>query len=364
MELLPLDSPPATDLSVVIPVFNEQDSIDLLLESVDRALTDPVKEPWPTHDSVILPFSRRLRCEIIVVDDGSDDQTVERALAKAPSLRVPLRVIALRRNFGQTAAMQAGIDAAEGELIATLDGDLQNDPADIPRMVDHLIQNDLDLLVGRRQKRKDAVLLRKIPSWIANRLIGKVTGVNLRDYGCSLKIYRASVIKQVRLMGEMHRFIPAWVASVTRPSRIGEIPVTHHARQFGQSKYGISRTIRVLLDLLSVLFFMKFRARPGHFFGTVGLAVGLLGMTMLSVVFASKFALGQAIGTRPMLLMGVFATLSSIQFVCFGVMAEMLSRLHSGGTQPTYFVAETHRFESSPSSGERSDAEPSTRQAG
>ena len=148
-------------------------------------------------------------------------------------------------------------------------------------------------------------------------------------------------------MGEMHRFIPAWVASVTKPSRIGEIPVAHHARQYGKSKYGISRTIRVLLDLLSVLFFMKFRARPGHFFGTVGLAVGAVGMVMLGIVFASKFLLGQDIGTRPMLLTGAFAMLSSIQFICFGVMAEMLSRIHSGARQQTYVVGETHKISGS-----------------
>jgi len=326
------------DLSVVVPVYNEQDSIGVLLESINRALTTEHFH----GDGDILSMHRPKHCEIIVVDDGSSDATVANALAIAATLQIPTRVIALRRNFGQTAAMQAGIDAADGELIATLDGDLQNDPADIPRMVDHLIRHDLDLLVGRRQKRKDAVLLRKIPSWIANRLIGRVTGVNLRDYGCSLKIYRGSVIRQVQLMGEMHRFIPAWVASVTRPSRIGEIPVAHHARQFGESKYGISRTVRVLLDLLSVLFFMKFRARPGHFFGTVGLSVGAVGLVMLGIVFVSKFGFGQDIGTRPMLLMGAFAMLSSIQFICFGVMAEMLSRNHSGAAQRTYLIGETH----------------------
>jgi glycosyltransferase involved in cell wall biosynthesis len=161
-----------------------------------------------------------------------------------------VRVIRFRRNFGQTAAMQAGFDAARGALIATLDGDLQNDPADIPRMVDELIERDLDLLQGWRRDRQDALVMRKIPSRIANRLIGRVTGVELHDYGCSLKVYRAEVIKEVRLFGEMHRFIPIWVAGVTAPERMGETVVTHRARQFGASKYGISRTFRVLLDLL------------------------------------------------------------------------------------------------------------------
>ncbi|WP_288372368.1 FAD-dependent oxidoreductase, partial [uncultured Marinobacter sp.] len=169
---------------------------------------------------------------------------------------------------------KSGIDEARGYLIATLDGDLQNDPNDIPRMVAHLIERDLDLLTGWRKNRKDDLFLRKIPSRIANRLIGKITGVRINDYGCSLKIYKSSVIKQVRLYGEMHRFIPAWVAAVVPPSRIGEIVVNHNARVAGESKYGISRTFRVILDLLSVYFFMRYRARPGHFFGSIGLALG------------------------------------------------------------------------------------------
>ena len=180
-----------------------------------------------------------------------------------------------------------------GRLIATLDGDLQNDPADIIPMVQHLERHDLDLLVGRRKNRQDGLVLRLIPSWIANRLIARVTGVRIRDYGCSLKIYRASVIKQVRLMGEMHRFIPAWVASVTHPSRIGELEVSHRPRQFGESKYGISRTIRVLIDLLSVLFFLKYRARPGHFFGTLGLLVGMVGTAMLERSCSRNMVLGR-----------------------------------------------------------------------
>ena len=197
------------------------------------------------------------------------------ALEGANDFEYSIKVVQLQRNFGQTAAMQAGIDTAAGEIIVTLDGDLQNDPADIPRMIAHLQEHDLDLLVGWRARRKDKLILRKIPSWIANRLIGKITGVRLHDYGCSLKVYRTTVIKQVRLLGEMHRFIPAWVAAVVPSSRIGEIEVSHHARVHGQSKYGISRSIRVILDLLSVLFFMRYRARPGHFFGTIGLTAWL-----------------------------------------------------------------------------------------
>ncbi len=282
-------------------------------------------------------------CEIILVDDGSTDRTVERAVAASSTIPIPVRVISLQRNFGQTAAMQAGIDASSGRLIATLDGDLQNDPADIPMMVEHLEASGLDLLVGRRKNRQDGMFLRLIPSWIANRLIARVTGVKISDYGCSLKIYRSSVIKQVRLMGEMHRFIPAWVALVTHPSRIGEIDVRHRAREYGTSKYGISRTIRVILDLMSVLFFMRFRARPGHFFGTVGLVIGMFGAVMLGSLLVAKYGLGQDIGTRPMLIVGSLAMLSSVQFICFGIMAEMLSRVYYESTdKATYVTREVH----------------------
>ncbi|GAA5508260.1 glycosyltransferase family 2 protein [Novipirellula caenicola] len=318
--------PDAIQLSIVIPLYNEEESVGPLIAAL--------KETFAEEPS---------RLEIILVDDGSIDQTYSNATAAADASGLPIHIVSLYRNFGQTAAMQAGIDAAQGRLIATLDGDLQNDPADIPKMVAHLEANQLDLLVGRRKKRQDGFLLRLVPSWIANRLIAKVTGVQIRDYGCSLKIYRASVIKQVKLIGEMHRFIPAWVAAVTHPSRISEIEVRHQARQYGSSKYGISRTIRVVLDLLSVLFFMKYRARPGHFFGSVGLFVGAIGMLMLGSLGVAKFAFGQDIGTRPMLLIGTIATLSSLQLICFGVMAEMLSRIYyQSSSQPGYFTRHHH----------------------
>ncbi|TWU43225.1 Undecaprenyl-phosphate 4-deoxy-4-formamido-L-arabinose transferase [Novipirellula aureliae] len=319
---------PTIDLSVVIPLYNEEESVGPLLSAVRDAFVD-----------------QSLIYELVLVDDGSTDQTYTAAIQASESTEMSVRIVSLQRNFGQTAAMQAGIDAANGSLIATLDGDLQNDPADIPKMVEHLKSNGLDLLVGRRKKRQDGLFLRLIPSWIANRLIAKVTGVRIHDYGCSLKIYRASVIKQVNLMGEMHRFIPAWVAAVTHPSRIGEIDVNHKAREFGTSKYGISRTIRVVLDLLSVLFFMRYRARPGHFFGSVGLVVGAIGSVMLGTVFVEKFVFGHDIGSRPMLLMGAVAMLSSLQLICFGVMAEMIARLsNQSNRQDSYFVR--HQYSS------------------
>jgi glycosyltransferase involved in cell wall biosynthesis len=335
------------DLSVVIPLMNEEESVVALLERLDEVLaprhgakTDKgvqpagYSNPWLRLSESAEP----ILCEIILVDDGSTDRTCERAVEACSGMSVPTRVISLQRNFGQTAAMQAGIDAATGRLIATLDGDLQNDPADIPMMVDHLESEGLDLLCGRRKNRQDGMFLRLIPSWIANRLISRVTGVKISDYGCSLKVYRSSVIKQVRLMGEMHRFIPAWVALVTDPSRIGEIDVRHRAREFGRSKYGISRTLRVILDLMSVLFFMRFRARPGHFFGAVGLVIGLLGAAMLGSLVVAKYGMGQDIGTRPMLIVGSLAMLSSIQFICFGIMAELLSRTYYEASDRTTYV--------------------------
>jgi glycosyltransferase involved in cell wall biosynthesis len=231
------------------------------------------------------------------------------------------------RNHGQTAAMQAGIDAARGAVIATLDGDLQNDPADIPRLVEEMLNQDLDLLAGKRANRQDAWLSRKLPSKIANRIIGRVTGVRITDYGCSLKVYRASVIKQVRLYGEMHRFIPVWAAMVTSPHRISESPVSHSARQFGSSNYGISRTFRVILDLLTVSFFLRYQARPGHFFGSLGLILGTIGGLMMAYLAVVKFGFGQDIGDRPLFLISILLLVFSMQFITTGIVSEMLTRI-------------------------------------
>lgn len=278
------------------------------------------------------------RWELLVVDDGSTDGTPQALHQNAKEYGAHVRVIELRRNFGQTAAMQAGIDEARGELIATLDGDLQNDPTDIPGMVDHLLEKDLDLLTGWRKNRKDDFLLRKVPSRLANRLIGKITGVRINDYGCSLKIYRSSVIKQVRLYGEMHRFIPAWVAAVVPPSRIGEVVVKHNARVAGESKYGISRTFRVILDLLSVYFFMRYRARPGHFFGSIGLALGSVGGLLMVYLSFVKFVLGEDIGSRPLFLIAVVCVIASLQFLTTGVLSELISRTYFESSQRQQYV--------------------------
>jgi hypothetical protein len=203
-------------------------------------------------------------------------------------------------------------------------------------MVDELIERDLDLLQGWRQKRQDALLLRKVPSRIANRLIGQVTGVVLNDYGCSLKVYRAEVVKNIRLYGEMHRFIPVWVAGVTSPERIGETSVAHSARQFGTSKYGISRTFRVLLDLLAAFFFLRFGARPGHFFGSIGLVFGIIGTLMMTWLGFVKFVLGEDIGSRPLLFIAILLIVAAVQLLTTGVLSEILSRTLFASAEHTH----------------------------
>ncbi|MBB1127016.1 glycosyltransferase family 2 protein [Thiospirillum jenense] len=306
-------------LSVIIPLYQEEDNVAPLLARVHEGLAS-YADPW----------------ELILVDDGSRDGTTQRLKQEMTRYGQHVRVIRFRRNFGQTAAMQAGFDAARGQVIATLDGDLQNDPADLPRMIDELFARDLDLLQGWRQRRQDALIIRKIPSRIANRLIGKVTGVRLHDYGCSLKVYRAEVIREIRLYGEMHRFIPVWIAGVTAPQRIGETVVTHRARQFGQSKYGISRTFRVLLDLLAAFFFLRFGARPGHFFGMIGIGFGVIGSLMMAHLLVVKFGLGEDIGQRPLLFISILLLITAAQLMTTGVLAELLARTFFASTDRTH----------------------------
>jgi glycosyltransferase involved in cell wall biosynthesis len=308
-------------VSIVVPLYNEVENIDPLLTYTHQVLAG-----WP-H-----PW------ELILVDDGSRDATVKQLHTVAARFNTDIKIVELQRNFGQTAAMQAGIDAATGELIVTMDGDMQNDPVDIPAMVAQLLERDLDLLSGWRRKRKDKLLIRKIPSKIANALIRRVTGVHISDYGCSLKVYRAAILKKVRLFGEMHRFIPAWFATVTKPSRIGEMEVKHNPRTLGTSKYGISRVFRVIIDLLTVLFFQRYQTRPGHFFGAFGLTVGLIGFVILTYLAGIKFILGEDIGSRPLLFVGVLCIIASFQFLTTGVLAELLARNYFGSTANTPYT--------------------------
>jgi glycosyltransferase involved in cell wall biosynthesis len=307
-------------LSVVVPLYNEEENVAPLVEQLHEALAG-IGRPW----------------ELLLVDDGSSDATAERALRARADSGEHIRVVGLQRNFGQTAAMQAGIDHARGEVICTLDGDLQNDATEIPAMVERLLKEDLDLLVGWRRNRKDDPL-RMFLSRVANRIIGRVTGVRLHDYGCSLKVYRTSVLRHIRLYGEMHRFIPAWIAGATHPSRIAEQEVAHHPRTSGTSKYGLSRAWRVVLDLLSVYFFMRYRARPGHFFGSIGLVFGVIGGLILVYLTLLKFSTGVDIGDRPLLLFGILLLLIGIQLLTTGVLAEMATRTYYESTSVRPYV--------------------------
>ena len=316
------DNMPEHTLSIVVPMYNESENVEPLLARIHLAL-DGYPCPW----------------EVVLVDDGSSDATPVELARCAKHFGPHVRVVALLRNFKQTAAMQAGLDAARGSVIATMDGDLQNDPIDIPRMVNRLLNENLDLVAGWRKNRQDDLLLRKIPSRIANRLIARLTGVHLKDYGCSLKVFRGSAIKNVRLYGEMHRFIPAWLATVTTPNKIAQEVVTHHPRVFGQSKYGISRTFRVVLDLVFVYFFMRYRTRPGHFFGGIGIALGALGSLILTYLIGLKVFLGESIGTRPLLFGGFFLVIAGVQMVTSGVIAELLTRIYyESGTSRAYLA--------------------------
>ena len=311
---------PPHRLSVVVPMYNEVDNANRLVDAVQGALAD-YPHPW----------------ELIVVDDCSRDGTVPALRRRAAELGGHIRVLPLARNFRQTAAMQAGIDAARGDVIVTMDGDLQNDPRDIPLLVNRLLREDLDIVAGWRMKRQDGLLLRKVPSKLANRLIRRITGLPFRDLGCSLKAFRADVLREVRLYGEMHRFIPAWMATVTSPARMAEEPVRHHAREAGESKYGISRTLRVIVDLLAVTFFLRFAARPGHFFGVIGLGISAFGLALLGYLGVLKL-LGESVGGRPLLSLGFFSLMGGLQFLTTGVLSELLIRIYYGGEHARPYV--------------------------
>jgi glycosyltransferase involved in cell wall biosynthesis len=301
-------------LSVVVPMYNEIENAAPLIDEVQAALGD-YPFPW----------------ELLVVDDGSRDGTGQALADHGATLGPHIRVIRLWRNFRQTAAMQAGIDASRGDVIVTMDGDLQNDPRDIPKLVARLLTGDLDFVAGWRKNRQDGFWLRKFPSKIANALIRKSTGLKFNDLGCSLKAFRGSVLREVRLYGEMHRFIPAWLATVTSPQRMDEVPVNHRARVAGTSKYGLSRTFRVITDLLAMHFFLNYGTRPGHFFGGIGLFTGSLGGLILAWLAVLKFILGQSIGGRPLLILGFFMVIAGLQLLLAGVLAELLIRIYYDG---------------------------------
>ena len=315
------------EISVIAPVFNEKDNLLSFSNSVTTTM-DKLGREW----------------ELLIIDDGSTDGSSDiiKDLSKHPRIRSLL----LSKSFGQTTAIQAGFDSAHGKFLVTLDSDLQNDPSDIPALLEKLIEEDLDLVVGWRKNRKDNYFLRNLPSMIANRLIANITGVKLHDYGCSLKAYRADVLKEVRLYGEMHRFIPAWMATKIPPSKISEMEVTHHPRTAGVSKYGISRTFRVFIDLISVYFFMRFFSRPGHFFGLIGLVLSAIGSAILIYLIALKFIYGFDIGDRPLLIAGTLLVVVGIQLISLGVIGEILSRTYfASSNEKSYFVRWDSRHE-------------------
>jgi glycosyltransferase involved in cell wall biosynthesis len=304
-------------LSVVIPVYNEEENVRLLHEQLKRVL-----------DTLNTEY------EIILVDDGSSDRTLS-LLEEIQRQDTNVMVLSLRRNFGQTAAFAAGFDFAQGDVVVTMDGDLQNDPSDIPKLIELIKDNDL--VSGWRKKRQDPFLSRRLPSILANWLISNVTGVKLHDYGCSLKAYRREVIKNLKLYGEMHRFIPA-VAS-WYGVRIAEVETTHHPRLHGKSKYGISRTVKVVLDLITVKFLQSFSTKPIQFFGPVGVLSGFLGFFILFYLTFDKLFFGHDIGGRPLLLLGALLIIVGIQLIGMGLLGEMLVRVyHESQRKPIYVI--------------------------
>ena len=308
------------EVSVVVPIYNEIESIPRLVETIATTLQES-----------------QLAYEIICVDDGSKDGSAE-LLRQLARTRSDLRAVLLRRNYGQTAAMAAGFKYAQGRAIVTLDGDLQNDPRDVPLLLTKLDEG-YDLVSGWRKARQDAMLTRLIPSKIANWLIAKVTGVNLHDYGCSLKAYRMELVTDMNLYGELHRFIPA--LAFIEGARIAELPVRHHARQFGQSKYGLGRTFRVLMDLFTIYFMKRFLTRPMHVFGLFGLSAMVLGVVLGAYLTFLKLGLGQSIGDRPLLILSVVLFITGVQLFSFGLLAELLMRTyHESQNRPIYRVRE------------------------
>jgi glycosyltransferase involved in cell wall biosynthesis len=315
-------------VSVVVPVYNEEGN---------------VQECWRELTEVLSAFGREY--ELIFVDDGSRDQTIER-LREVAEHCPHTRVLEFRRNFGQTAAMAAGFQATRFDIVVAMDGDLQNDPREIPKMVAKL-EEGFDLVAGWRAKRQDKFISRRLPSMIANRVISWATGVTLHDYGCTLKVMRGEIARGIRLYGEMHRFIPALAAEIG--AKIAEIPVHHRPRIHGQTKYGISRTFRVILDLVTVKFLLGYSKRPIHLFGGLGLLSGGLGVLFLTWMTIQKLLFSMPIGNRPLLLLGVMLTIIGLQFLVFGLLAEVLARTYyESQDKPIYVLRRTLQFGRSP----------------
>jgi len=308
---------PVPDLSVVVPLYDEEENVDPTM----RELLDVLD-------------GLDLSSEVVLVDDGSRDQTA--ALARRwCELDPRVRLIEFRRNFGQTAALVAGFDHARGRAVVAMDGDQQNDPRDIPRLLAKL-DDGYDVVSGWRRDRQDALLLRKVPSMAANRLISRVTGTRLHDYGCTLKAYRGDMVRHLRLYGDQHRFIPALSQIVG--ARVTELPVNHRPRVRGHSKYGISRTLRVMLDLLTVKFLISYFGRPMRLFGTIGFVSMALGSVILLYLLGEKVMLGHALGDRPLLMLGMLLMVVGVQFLSLGILGELIIRVYHEGGRRSYLI--------------------------
>jgi glycosyltransferase involved in cell wall biosynthesis len=308
------------DLSVVVPVYNEETNVEPLIGEINGVLRHLGKS-----------------YEVIVIDDGSEDQTFA-VLSRLHREQPALKVVRLKRNFGQTAALAAGLAHARGEIVVLMDGDGQNDPADIPALLTKLAEGN-DLVAGWRFDRRDPFLSRRLPSMIANRLISWTTRVKLHDYGCTLKAMRQDIAKNLKLYGEMHRFIPA--IAFERGARIAELKVNHRPRLRGQSKYGITRTLRVVLDLMTVKFMISYSTRPSHVFGPIGILSGFGGFLIAVYLTIQKWVYNLEIGGRPLLLLAILLIFIGFQFVTMGLLGEMLARTyHESQDRPVFVVGE------------------------
>jgi glycosyltransferase involved in cell wall biosynthesis len=307
-------------LSVIICVYNEEENIKPL-------------NKWINDSLVGIDY------EIVYVDDGSTDSTI-RQIKELADEKVVL--VELRKNFGQSSALYAGIEQARGEYMVTMDGDLQNDPSDIPMMLNLAIEHEWDLVAGIRKNRRDGMFLRKIPSKIANAIIRKTTGVQIKDYGCTLKVFKSDLAKNLGLYGELHRFIP--VLASLEGARITQVDVKHHAREFGKSKYGINRTMKVVIDLLLMLFFKKYMQKPMHLFGTMGLLLAAVGLVINTYFLFQKIA-GHEIWGKPMLLLGILLVIAGIQLITVGIIADIQMRTYyeSQNKRP-YKIRKVHTF--------------------
>ena len=316
---------PELELSIVVPIYNEEGNVDRLHKELTEALTELGRD-----------------YEVVAINDGSQDRSYE-ILNAVHARDNRWHIIHFRRNFGQTAAMAAGFDAARGEIVVTIDADLQNDPRDIGKILDKFAEG-FDIVSGWRQNRKESLFLRRIPSMLANRLISRSTGIKLHDYGCTLKAYHFDVVKGVRLYGELHRFIPALASQMG--VRVAEVPVVDRARRWGSSKYGFSRTFKVILDLIVVVFILSYFSRPLYVFGAAGFLVGGIGTLLGAYLTVFKLLTENKIGDRPLLQLAALLMVLGVQFISTGIVADMIMRTyHESQHKPIYFIRERRRSE-------------------